>query len=315
VSTPPARPLPRTTVREKQARESYLRWQKLSTTQLGSVVKLVLTLNVGALAFGADLLAKRKTQSGLWCYFVAMAILLGAALLGLLISWTRMMSFRWTTRSARMAQLYEEDWAVKDYRPLPWVRHELDADQLLEHAKNTDESSLPAELRKKLREQEDKQEQDQEQERRPSPSATRSAERKRESLDQKTWRTIRDYCREQYDKWDRCTLWLVPGQFVLFLCGVALLAVCVWWYPIGAAEDPRKITAGAVQPGPHLPSAAIPVPAPTPEYRVRRGDTLASIAREHYNDATRWTEIYQRNRAAIGADPNALQPGQRLLVP
>lgn len=59
-----------------------------------------------------------------------------------------------------------------------------------------------------------------------------------------------------------------------------------------------------------------------PSVRVRPGDTLWDLAAATVptdaDDAEidhRWREIYQLNRSAIGADPDLIRPGQRLLLP
>jgi hypothetical protein len=55
---------------------------------------------------------------------------------------------------------------------------------------------------------------------------------------------------------------------------------------------------------------------------VRRGDTLWSIARRHLGRAAgdaavdrEWRRWYAANRAVIGADPDLILPGQRLVPP
>ncbi len=62
-------------------------------------------------------------------------------------------------------------------------------------------------------------------------------------------------------------------------------------------------------------------PAATPEivpaegeliYTVQEGDTLSSIARQHYNDPAKWKDIYDLNRKIIGSDAGALQVGTKL---
>ena len=57
-------------------------------------------------------------------------------------------------------------------------------------------------------------------------------------------------------------------------------------------------------------------------YVVRQGDTLWGIARHHLRGhpsgtdvARAWPGWYHANRAAIGADPNLIHPGQRLHAP
>ncbi|WP_081790394.1 LysM peptidoglycan-binding domain-containing protein [Nocardioides sp. URHA0032] len=54
---------------------------------------------------------------------------------------------------------------------------------------------------------------------------------------------------------------------------------------------------------------------PAPVVTVRRGDSLWSIADEHLGTGDRWPEIYALNRAVVGADPDLIQPAQRLRIP
>ena len=54
-----------------------------------------------------------------------------------------------------------------------------------------------------------------------------------------------------------------------------------------------------------------PAAAHTGEYTVRPGDTLSSLAASH---GTSWRTIYTDNRGTIGADPNVLRVGQRLVL-
>lgn len=49
-------------------------------------------------------------------------------------------------------------------------------------------------------------------------------------------------------------------------------------------------------------------------YTVKAGDTLGKIAQELYGDGSRWTEIYEANKAKI-ANPNAIEVGQELKIP
>lgn len=115
-----------------------------------------------------------------------------------------------------------------------------------------------------------------------------------------------------------------------------------------AAPDPKFVPLGPLGPRPSQPAAppapapapAAPAPAPAPApatatataassqttgaswYLVRRGDTLWSIAARHLPPgagpaqvAAAWPLWYAANRAVIGADPDRILPGQRLLVP
>ena len=50
-------------------------------------------------------------------------------------------------------------------------------------------------------------------------------------------------------------------------------------------------------------------------YVVQEGDTLSSIARYELGKVSRWAEIYQLNREALGKDYDYLTPGMRLVLP
>lgn len=50
-------------------------------------------------------------------------------------------------------------------------------------------------------------------------------------------------------------------------------------------------------------------------YIVRSGDTLAKIARELFNDVSKWEAIYNANKSVIGNDPANLKAGMKLTIP
>ncbi|WP_409968730.1 LysM peptidoglycan-binding domain-containing protein [Bengtsoniella intestinalis] len=50
-------------------------------------------------------------------------------------------------------------------------------------------------------------------------------------------------------------------------------------------------------------------------YTVVSGDCLWNIAKSHYGDATRWSDIYAANKEVVGSNPNLIYPGQELLLP
>jgi len=69
-----------------------------------------------------------------------------------------------------------------------------------------------------------------------------------------------------------------------------------------SAEESATTDAGAGSSGRHA------------SYKVRAGDTLASIADSLDVDGG-WRALYEANKAAIGADANSIAPGQTLDVP
>jgi len=50
------------------------------------------------------------------------------------------------------------------------------------------------------------------------------------------------------------------------------------------------------------------------KYVVKKGDTLSTIAQEHYGDANRWREILEANKDQI-ENPNVIRPGWELDIP
>jgi nucleoid-associated protein YgaU len=58
----------------------------------------------------------------------------------------------------------------------------------------------------------------------------------------------------------------------------------------------------------------VAVTAPTTEYVVKPGDTLAAIAQRFYGAASRWPTLYETNGERI-ARPELIFPGTRLSVP
>jgi LysM repeat protein len=93
------------------------------------------------------------------------------------------------------------------------------------------------------------------------------------------------------------------------------------WTPAPPPPPPRPPT---THPGDVslVSSAGTPGAAAEEHVVVRRGDTLWAIAERHLGPAAdpaeiarEWPRWYAANRAVIGADPDLLQPGQRLTPP
>lgn len=65
-------------------------------------------------------------------------------------------------------------------------------------------------------------------------------------------------------------------------------------------------------------SKARPAAAPTPtpkSYSVKPNDCLWTIAKRTYGDGSKWRKIYDANKKVIGANPNLIFPGQKLVIP
>jgi len=66
------------------------------------------------------------------------------------------------------------------------------------------------------------------------------------------------------------------------------------------------------------PGPSKPAPPATPQpqtYVVQKGDTLSHIALRIDKDATLWPVIHSANRQAIGAAPERLKIGMKLVIP
>jgi nucleoid-associated protein YgaU len=49
-------------------------------------------------------------------------------------------------------------------------------------------------------------------------------------------------------------------------------------------------------------------------YTVKAGDSLSKIAKEYYGESSQYMKIFEANRDKL-SDPNAIQPGQTLVIP
>lgn len=49
-------------------------------------------------------------------------------------------------------------------------------------------------------------------------------------------------------------------------------------------------------------------------YTVKSGDSLSKIAKLELGDSSKWNQIYKLNQKTIGKDPNAIKPGQKLVL-
>ncbi|MMZ62001.1 LysM domain/BON superfamily protein [compost metagenome] len=50
-------------------------------------------------------------------------------------------------------------------------------------------------------------------------------------------------------------------------------------------------------------------------YTVKAGDSLWKIAARVYGNGDDWRKIYDKNKKTIGANPNLIKPGQKLVIP
>jgi nucleoid-associated protein YgaU len=85
-----------------------------------------------------------------------------------------------------------------------------------------------------------------------------------------------------------------------------------------APPKPAPPVAKPKPPVHHLLPAPKPPPPkpPAPKiYTVAAGDSLWKIAQKFYGNGALWTQIYNANKAAVGANPNLIHVGLRLVIP
>jgi len=51
------------------------------------------------------------------------------------------------------------------------------------------------------------------------------------------------------------------------------------------------------------------------KYTVKKDDCLWNISKKFYGDATKWRRIYNVNKKVIGANPDLIYAGQKLVIP
>lgn len=87
------------------------------------------------------------------------------------------------------------------------------------------------------------------------------------------------------------------------------------WRALLAANpgvDPQRLAIGQVL---TLPAPAAARAGSGETWIVRDGDTLSQIAFDALGSAVRWREIWEANRARIGANPDELEVGMQLVLP
>ena len=63
---------------------------------------------------------------------------------------------------------------------------------------------------------------------------------------------------------------------------------------------------------PTPPAEKIPEPK---THTVAKGDSLSKIATTYYGSAGKWKQLYEANKAVVGANPDLIKPGQVLVIP
>lgn len=117
------------------------------------------------------------------------------------------------------------------------------------------------------------------------------------------------------------------SRMVLGSVAVALMVLAFMLRPGQPAQDTGTTTpeakptyaAAAVAGVAPVAPAASATPAPTASsqeqiYTVESGDTLSSIAKHFYGDASKWQKILDANKDVLKT-PNSLQLGQKLKIP
>lgn len=121
----------------------------------------------------------------------------------------------------------------------------------------------------------------------------------------------------------------VPLRVVVGALAIAAIVLAVVMRPSQSAQEPQQaaplakptVAAAAIVP---LPTVVPPsqTAAPTASagasgariHEVVQGDTLSSIAKKYYNDASKWNKILDANRDIL-KNADTLKLGQKLKIP
>lgn len=111
------------------------------------------------------------------------------------------------------------------------------------------------------------------------------------------------------------------------MLGCAVLTGCN--KPETSTAPKQDVSYGAMQPDmystapsdsttttydPSMDAGYEPAPGSGRTHVVAKGDTLFKLARQYYNDQSKWRDIYNANRSIL-SDPNRLKVGQELVLP
>lgn len=80
-------------------------------------------------------------------------------------------------------------------------------------------------------------------------------------------------------------------------------------------EADGKTDGGSLDERPASAAAAASTQATGKTYTVKPGDTLWSISKKYLGNGSRYSEIYNSNKAVIGSNPGLIKPGQVLTIP
>ena len=109
---------------------------------------------------------------------------------------------------------------------------------------------------------------------------------------------------------------LLTACGVAVVAGLAVPAVAATGRP-GPPQTAASVVATAIAglPLPDRPQGPAHARPHGEVVTVHAGDSLWSIADERLGVGDRWSEIYALNRTVVGADPDLIQPAQRLRLP
>ena len=117
------------------------------------------------------------------------------------------------------------------------------------------------------------------------------------------------------------------SRIILGSLAIALIALAFVLRPSSLPQDSSRATppaqptyvaaavAGLPAVAPTAPATLIPTAVPSEQiYTVKSGDTLSSIAKQYYGDASKWQKIMDANNDVLKS-PSSLQLGQKLKIP
>lgn len=102
-------------------KESFVRWQSITISQLSYIVNLILGLSIASLGFQVSILLDESLKTNSWqgCIFIISILsLLASTFLGIYCTINRLRDFRATKKVARMREQNKSDNEIRPHRDL-----------------------------------------------------------------------------------------------------------------------------------------------------------------------------------------------------
>lgn len=104
--------------KKKRLKDRFAKWRLLSIDELGKVVNLLIGLSVATLGYQINFLVDESYsyRGQKFLFILALVLIFGAIVLGLITSFNRLLDFRWTSLLLKMKMNEESDDEIKNFK-------------------------------------------------------------------------------------------------------------------------------------------------------------------------------------------------------